>query len=273
MPVTDSQANAADNIVCATSYNVASTEIVSGLPPMEQVILLARYRTSFHHHAAERACQISDSTYDICCEYFKALDALKPGSDTDSLFDSEDEGPPPLEPISPSAPASLDAGELQLFNLRRNGHKLLVPANIAAALTDPTEPPSSGNANDGFDEDEDQDDTSDISSSASVDGGAAVVFPAHAFHVDGEVIERVWTEPYLPPHGSAMGEGYRHSLPENSGPVHELQILSLFGNREVKCNCADGKHAVYERHQEFAYVNRNGDVVIKKSQTLLLPLN
>ncbi|KAJ7717598.1 hypothetical protein B0H16DRAFT_1740548 [Mycena metata] len=256
---------------------MGTTEILSGLPALELATLLAGYRTSFHRYAAKRGCQISDSTYNACCDYFQALDTLRPsGSDTNSLFDSDDEIPP-LEPMSSSTPEPQPAEEVELFHIHRNGNRLFVPANMAAILTDATEPPSSSDANDRVDEDEEEDDTSDISmdvsSSASFHGGVTMVVPAHTFHVDGEAIERAWAEEYHPPPGSSMGEGYRHSPPENSGPVHDLEIISFFGTREVKCNCGDGKHAVYERHQQFAYVNRNGDLVVKKSQTLFLPLS
>ncbi|KAJ7021238.1 hypothetical protein C8F04DRAFT_1274007 [Mycena alexandri] len=267
-----------------TSYNVATTKVMRGLPAAEQATVLAEYKTSLHRAATERSCQYTATTYDICCQYYKNIDALEAHNralaqqdgDKDSIFsdsDSDDELPP-LEPRSPSTPGSTTAApdeEMQLFETVHEGRTLYVPANIAAMLTDAaTQPPHSGEEQ----SDALSDDTSEISSDVSEEDHAPFGFPAKVVGniTNGEAIERVWMEEYLPTNKEdGPGLGYRLSDP--SGPVHELQIISISGSRDVQCNCVDGKHTVYERHQQFAYVNKAGDVVVKKSQTLLLPLN
>ncbi|KAJ7029552.1 hypothetical protein C8F04DRAFT_1187575 [Mycena alexandri] len=270
--------------VRVTSYNVSITEVMQGLPPSEQAKILAEYRTSFHRHAAERSCQRYTATYDIACQYFKNIDTMKADiaahkntDDEDSIFsDSDDDGPPPLEPISPSTPGSTDGDVLDLVLTTYNGRTLYVPPNISAILSDGTQPPPSGSDANLLATDDSVDEGSAISTDVSEKEGAVINVPATVTNMvltDGEAIERAWLEEYLPPPGSGMPQGYCHSSPALTGPVHDLQIIGLYGVRNVLCDCADGKHTIYKRHQEFAYVDSSGDLVVKKSKMLLLPLN
>ncbi|KAJ7670943.1 hypothetical protein DFH06DRAFT_1125228 [Mycena polygramma] len=88
---------------------------------------------------------------------------------------------------------------------------------------------------------------------------------------DGEGVERMWAEGS--PLGSStrqMGEGYRRTTLYGTGDVHNLRIVSIHGVREVKCDCTDGLHTIYEHKHAFAFCGRDGDLIIKKGKTSLL---
>ncbi|KAJ7221984.1 hypothetical protein B0H12DRAFT_1234880 [Mycena haematopus] len=55
--------------------------------------------------------------------------------------------------------------------------------------------------------------------------------------------------------------------------VHKLSILTRKGIRKVECRCTDGKHSDFTAMHEDSYTDGNGDLVLKKYETFLLPLN
>ncbi|KAJ7197992.1 hypothetical protein GGX14DRAFT_573835 [Mycena pura] len=58
-----------------------------------------------------------------------------------------------------------------------------------------------------------------------------------------------------------------------SAEVHGLRIIGVHGTRDVQCDCTNRLHSVYARRDVFAFCDHEGNVVIKKLKTVLLPLN
>jgi hypothetical protein len=93
-------------------------------------------------------------------------------------------------------------------------------------------------------------------------------------YLDSPTLER--SEPGSFRHSEGGGEV--HDLNVGGRPSHQsrqlntTQIWSSRGVRNVKCDCTDGRHAVYERRVVYAFKDHNGDVVVKKSKMRLLAL-
>jgi len=55
--------------------------------------------------------------------------------------------------------------------------------------------------------------------------------------------------------------------------VNVAQIIGIHGVRNVSCDCVDGKHSSFERCRSYAFQDYEGNVVVKQSKAMLLPLN
>ncbi|KAJ7722527.1 hypothetical protein B0H16DRAFT_1737725 [Mycena metata] len=99
---------------------------------------------------------------------------------------------------------------------------------------------------------------------------------AYREHLDGEGMETVWAllnEVNRPEYPGAMGSAGRRDWAEDYPKTrHRLKILGRTGIRYVDCRCRDQKHSAYERRQAYAFPDGHGNIVIKKSQCLLLAL-
>ncbi|KAJ7829912.1 hypothetical protein B0H13DRAFT_1916202 [Mycena leptocephala] len=101
--------------VRALSYGVSSTTIVYGLPEEEKYNMLRAYRTRYHSdmtndwrkrpYSSRHDAPPSLMTYNLCCQYFKNIQALDVSEHTDSISGESDDMPP-LEPIAPSEPST-----------------------------------------------------------------------------------------------------------------------------------------------------------------------
>ncbi|KAJ7065915.1 hypothetical protein B0H15DRAFT_958488 [Mycena belliarum] len=90
----------------------------------------------------------------------------------------------------------------------------------------------------------------------------------------GEEPEQAWSN-MNPPASSTlkMGEGDRRNILDDGGDIHTLRIISFCdGVRDVKCDCQDGRHSAYERRRVYAFANEQGDVIVRKTKTMLLHL-
>ncbi|KAJ6448187.1 hypothetical protein C8R47DRAFT_1085072, partial [Mycena vitilis] len=116
---------------------------------------------------------------------------------------------------------------------------------------------------------------------------------------DGEGIERMWAwGPFQPSTGETdsapmasgarqMPSGMRHSAVGDDTPLrrdaaqdggeealpHKLKIVTMHGVRDVECSCKDGAHSAYQRRTSWAFIDRDGHLVVKSNKTMLLPLN
>ncbi|KAJ7024582.1 hypothetical protein C8F04DRAFT_1270122 [Mycena alexandri] len=95
-------------------------------------------------------------------------------------------------------------------------------------------------------------------------------------HLDGEGMETVWALlnevnrlEYPGATGSAGRQDWAEDYPKSR---HRLKILGRTGTRYVSCRCRNQKHSAYKRHQAYAFPDGHGNIVIKKSQCLLLAL-
>ncbi|KAJ7796571.1 hypothetical protein B0H13DRAFT_2392561 [Mycena leptocephala] len=242
------------------SYEVWTTTIIYGLPPSEQQRILKQYRGLFHEHAAKRTCQMADQvnlTYDLACQYYKNVHALDlRGTHTDSddsLFSDDNEGPPPLIPVSPST-----------------GGSILEPAAEALTDSDAAPNPSSGATIDPI---------SPWNAGRtlfwdSLGLGLSAATNSSTQRTDGEITERAWADLNPPNVVREMGPSLRASCVDGTATeVHKLEIINIHGIRNVECDCTDGLHSVYRYYVSHAFVDQDSDVVIKKSKTRLLPLN
>ncbi|KAJ7062989.1 hypothetical protein B0H15DRAFT_958744 [Mycena belliarum] len=215
------------------TYEVSTTSIIRGLPPVEQQRIVRSYRAKLFGGPHDPSCPDLLS-YDLSCQYLKNLDALEKGgphTDSDSELDvSDDSGPPPLLSATPSDVGSPVMG----------GERTGLPSADAPGAT------------------------------------PAGFIPASTLgRTDGEHIEREWARVFVPTPGLRMGEGYRsHYLYSDAPDAHDLRIVSLLhkSQEDVCCDCRDGRHSVYTRVHVYAFLDVNGDVVVKKAKTKLLPL-
>ncbi|KAJ7039473.1 hypothetical protein C8F04DRAFT_1254752 [Mycena alexandri] len=95
-------------------------------------------------------------------------------------------------------------------------------------------------------------------------------------HTDAESLKRVWSllnEVNRPQFPQLMGPRRRSSLSEAyQPPTHRLKIFTRTGVRHIRCRCTNGRHSSFERRQAYAFPDGNGNIVVKKSKSLLLPL-
>ncbi|KAK7031678.1 hypothetical protein R3P38DRAFT_3187396 [Favolaschia claudopus] len=71
------------------------------------------------------------------------------------------------------------------------------------------------------------------------------------------------------------GEGAPAATAEQATapPVHQVQLVNIYGTRMVQCGCVDGKHGELRRRQTYAFEASDGTVVIKKFRTMIVALN
>ncbi|KAJ6586792.1 hypothetical protein DFH09DRAFT_1074915 [Mycena vulgaris] len=256
------------------TYDVSTTTQIFGLPQEEQLKRLRAYHSDFHEKSHEEgslpatsqvvmpssATTSAISITGICIQW-KAT-----WFTTEHLIacrDSDDEGPPPLEPTTASEPLSptpavprvipdswgrrswgrtdgegIRAGLGLIKRLRKLGLQCTQNSRVILLCTSHCP--------------------------VVVDLELAFI-PASSLvrRTDGEGTEQAWAgrEPLAPT--LEMGEFFRHdTIEDDSGPLHSL-----------RCNCKDGGHSAYICRHTYTFTSADGTLVIKKSKTMLLPLN
>ncbi|KAJ7934589.1 hypothetical protein B0H13DRAFT_2305697 [Mycena leptocephala] len=240
------------------SYEVATTSIIYGLLPFEQERVLNSHRGLFHLEAAKNKCVFGVGTYNLCCQYYKnvqVLDTVGTHTDSeDSLFESDDEGMPPLLPVEPSEAGS-DAASPKAALAEPNTSNTALPASAEAPWA------TARNL---------------YWASLGINASATTDAPSSTPFTECEFSEHQWAEISLGV-TRGMAPGFCRSVDQETtaadAEVHQVRIISLRGVRDVECACQDGLHGVHRRRQTFAFRDTDGNVVIKKSKTLLLPLN
>ncbi|KAJ7664349.1 hypothetical protein DFH06DRAFT_1127794 [Mycena polygramma] len=226
----------------------------------EQQRLLRQYRARWQEQTDFAAPIIH---YELTCQYLKNVRAMQErGSHTDSDDDNadgdsiiSDDDVPPLVPVEPSDPGSPIDCE-----------------GPPPSQTPPSSPPPSSQGPAFFcracpSDGEGVERAWAMGSEAAHKPEEHGFVTASAFMRDGEPLEADWAS--VNPSFPVQAE-FRHS---GSAAVHDVQIISLQGTRDVKCDCDDGTHAVYTHRVSHAFLDADGHLVIKKSKTLLIPLN
>ncbi|KAJ7820052.1 hypothetical protein B0H13DRAFT_2378047 [Mycena leptocephala] len=294
------------------SYEVNTTAIVTGLPPYEQDQMLRAYRKTFHEEAAQATCQVAHNSYDLSCQFYKNLHAIQADFDTpeDSIFESDDEDMPPLLPATPSTgenspaadsfanaevasavPPSLPEDFNPPWATARNQYWASLGLGLSSISSPvPVATPAVGNmpqaegfvpasqiwgAGRGWNTEASVEQASTAPEPALTPG--IVLTNPNVGYTDGERIERTWANFKTAPESREMGPGSRRSALEGDGgtaDIHIFRILSLHGGvRDIECDCMDGQHAAFSWRTAYAFRDNDGNVVVKKSQTLLLPMN
>ncbi|KAJ7174315.1 hypothetical protein C8R46DRAFT_1214525 [Mycena filopes] len=243
------------------TYGMSSTTVIYGLPAAKRDEVLDRYRERYYKRQRHmlrlitnrrtrerrRAPSPNMQSYDLCCDYYWKVYTMQVAS-TDSLFDDDsddDSDMPSLESMAPSD----------------SGSPIIAATSLADAAADPPSP--SGEAYD---------------SSPFIpvsDIPAALPFPTNPFHpdanrnrndcpTDGEGVERV---------RSLLNQINRPQYElDHDERGHHITIISRNGPQNLCCRCHDGEHSRFERRQAFAFPDREGNIVVKKSKSLLLPV-
>ncbi|KAJ7678253.1 hypothetical protein DFH06DRAFT_1317031 [Mycena polygramma] len=262
------------------SYDVATTTVVYGLPAAEQQRVLASYRALWQ---AQTEHTLPIVEYDLSCQYWKNVRAMEQhgthtDSDDDSIFSSD--SVPPLMSVSPSS------SEAPPVENAAAAHESVGEASATDAQPDsaPATPAGEpvGDGQDG--------ERAPRRHGQWVWGGSAGEFVSAASllgirRTDGEGVERGWAHQSVDgepietrwanenPTWGTSGRQYGEYVRSGTSEVHDVRIINLQGVRDVKCDCDDGLHAVYSRRVAHAFIDADGHLVIKKSKTLLLPLN
>ncbi|KAJ7084883.1 hypothetical protein B0H15DRAFT_951368 [Mycena belliarum] len=229
--------DAPDPDVQAISYHVSTTTTITGLPPYEQTQLLRAYRTRFYQSVHTPTCQVAEvaraTDYGVFLSYDLCCQYYK---NLHALDTADSHSDPDWETGAPDDGDDDTVPALLPLTPSDSGDAVLPPAGIPPA---PAEP--------------------------ALRSGLE----------DGEHVERAWA--YMnPPSGSGrhMGAAFRRDQLDVDGNFHSLRIISLDeGVRDVLCDCADGEHSAYVRSRAYAFPDAIGNVVVKKSKTLLWPLN
>ncbi|KAK7017443.1 hypothetical protein R3P38DRAFT_3202001 [Favolaschia claudopus] len=74
------------------------------------------------------------------------------------------------------------------------------------------------------------------------------------------------------PAPGAPGPSFTSAPAVDSGP-HGLRLVSVFGWRDVRCACTDGKHGDHTRKEECAFPAHDGTLVVRTMRTEVIPLN
>ncbi|KAJ6455636.1 hypothetical protein C8R47DRAFT_1228133 [Mycena vitilis] len=238
-----------------------------------------------------------NTTYDITCQYLRNLHTMESrgthtDSDDDSMF-SVDPEIPPLDPVAPSCPGSpvpqaeAVPAEEGAVPLRASSPSAPVTGaddeavgDAASDAPDPELPPvpawhpwSSqeawrrgwdrlGEFNTVVGEKSERERVAALTAewtavpNLSVSGLTA-----------GEGVERMWAG--RSPVGTStrpMAEGFRRTTLDGTGHIHNLRIISVVGVREVKCDCTDGRHTIYEHEHSFAFRGRD-DYEVRRGET------
>ncbi|KAJ6450453.1 hypothetical protein C8R47DRAFT_1230270 [Mycena vitilis] len=237
------------------SYDVSTTTVLYGLTPKQQEEFLQVYRERWQTRP-EHTLPLNDSD-----------------SDEDSIF-SIDPDMPALASVSPStagSPMQCAPPPLPVV-----GALPPTPAGEAASLM-PTAAPE---IPDIVNKDRPAEDAAAPSAPPSVTGepGAAGFVCASTlprFRCDGEAVESTWGETAeWAGWGREFSPGARHSfVSSGSAEVHDVRIIGLRGVRDVKSDCDDGLYDVYAYRAAHAFIAVDGNLVIKKTKSLLFPLN
>ncbi|KAJ7689750.1 hypothetical protein B0H16DRAFT_1752808 [Mycena metata] len=300
-----------DPPITLLSFGESSTTIRYGLPPAHQQRLLADYRARFFKDQTRliRARNLlrprrerpmpNMELYDHCCEYYREVYTMqtasstalyaeaeaRAGSDIDSDSDSVVSSMPSLEVSGPSSPAPWPAVDPQALDAATDLATDTADTQAAADVPVIEETP---NEKESLQQGELQQGEryqnvdfpifipngyvpiAELTENLSID-------PAEQFtaFTDGEGIERVWSllNQVNRPDYTIMGPGRRQDmLKDYDPPRHRLKIHTRTGIRNVYCRCTNGKHSAFERRQLYAFPDGEGNIVIKKSKNLLLPL-
>ncbi|KAJ6503177.1 hypothetical protein C8R47DRAFT_1210453 [Mycena vitilis] len=289
------------------SYNVRTTHVITGLPHAHEQQVLSQYRSLFHEQEQEHERSVPsaqyapwtaygdlNTTYDITCQYLQNLHTMEvrgthtDSDDDDSIF-SVDPDMPPLDPAESSSPSAPDVPQPMepVAAAVDEGMPPLTSA-VPSRASSPSAPITAADGETAVD-----DGTPDPALPpvpawhpwSSQEAWRRCWDRLNDFHAvfgerelgpppgltDGEGVERMWAEGN--PFGDStrqMGEGFRRTTLEGTGDVHTLRIVSLRGVREVKCDCTDGRHTVYEHKHAFAFRGRDSDLIIKKGKTSLI---
>ncbi|KAJ7716210.1 hypothetical protein B0H16DRAFT_1801736 [Mycena metata] len=337
-----------DNVVVptaeATSYAVSSTTVLYNLPDAAKKTVLTGYRLRYLHenmrdfrsrpHAPDERPPHSFTTYDLCCQYFKNLQALhnsnqnqvavSPSTEDDNEEDDDNEDIPALTPMSPSSSEGAELPALEATEDDNNAE----PDDTADAKTDvfadapprlSQAPPVSADDATAAGVDGTDGDTwtvmrtqiatgilaarsgpvgerAEVTWCMNLEGEMVEQTRGAPEHMDGEPVETAWSrinpiwstgqelQPGEQNNAQDVPSGWtdvntrgpeRLIVPAGStvaprGPGHELRIIGVRGIREVLCHCRNGKHRGFERRRAYAFLDENGNVVIKKAKALLL---
>ncbi|KAJ6501535.1 hypothetical protein C8R47DRAFT_1067862 [Mycena vitilis] len=277
------------------SYNVRTTHVITGLPRAHEQQVLSQYRSLFHEQEQEHQLPVPsaqyapwtaygdlNTTYDITCQYLQNLHTMEVRADLSAFRDSDDDDSifsvdpemPPLDPVESSSPAAAAVDEsMPPLESAVPSRASSPSAPIAAAVEgdDGTPDPAlpSVPAWHPWSSQEAWRRCWDRLNEFHAVFGERELGPAGS--TDGEGVEHMWAEGNLLGDSTRqMAEGSRRTTLEGTGEVHVLRIVSWRGVREVKCDCTDGRHTIYEHKHAFAFRGRDGDLIIKKGKTSLI---
>ncbi|KAJ7752276.1 hypothetical protein B0H16DRAFT_1459873 [Mycena metata] len=293
------------------TYGVSSTSVTYGLPQAKQLELLQKHRAR-HYKTRARLLRAKAKArgnrherpvpnmgdYDLCCEYYREVYTMQAASsaslyeEASEYYDSESESGtstthssmPPLEPSAAASP--------------------VVEGQVLVADSPDASAPTAAGDTDGTSTAAGAADAATNASAPNLQKGERYVnmddllFPNGfipvaelpdnvrfsptsiprelGIHTDGESLERVWAllnEVNRPQYHDMMGRGRRHNVWEDyEPPAHRLKIFARTGARIVNCRCENGKHASFERRQAYAFPDGDGNIVVKRSKSLLLEL-
>ncbi|KAJ7034644.1 hypothetical protein C8F04DRAFT_1182923 [Mycena alexandri] len=296
-----------DPPILVFTYGVSSTTVTYGLPRAKQLELLQKHRAR-HYKARARLLRARAKArgnrhehpvpnmrdYDLCCEYYREVYTMQAASGASEYYASDSESEPGTSTTDPSMPPLDPVVE---------GQVLLADSPDASAFTaaDAADDASTaaGAAKGG--------DVVGAGTHASVPNLQKgerhvnvddLLFPNGfipvaelpdnirfsptsiprelSVHTDSGSLERVWSllnEVNRPQYHDMVGRGRRHNVWEDyEPPAHRLKIFARTGARIVNCRCENGKHTSFERRQAYAFSDGEGNIVAKKSKSLLLEL-
>ncbi|KAJ7020487.1 hypothetical protein C8F04DRAFT_1196588 [Mycena alexandri] len=242
------------------SYATASSKMVYGLPPREQQLLLAKYRSLWRKNAEP---WVSSLDYDLCCHYYKNVHATEAQNRPTRMAKTSSES---LMATASSPPTTRCRPWSQLprtppQNKARSNR--LRPRPFEHRFRPPPPKPSTGGPRWGLAGDRENVDVDAAFvrvSSESTDGVNPSNLPLSTGNplspgnlvppMDGVGIETAWSRRYDWAKTGAPLDGPVGKEP--SVDTHPLRIISL---------------------QAYAFVDHEGHIVIKKRKTLLIPLN
>ncbi|KAK7031324.1 hypothetical protein R3P38DRAFT_2773887 [Favolaschia claudopus] len=266
----------------ALTFDISSTTVVSGVPSKHKAHVLVqyyrRYMAGGHPDSPvlsgdeEKKARVIAS-YEIACQYFRnkyqeAEEAAEhansdDGHHTDSSDEEEEfEHPPPIfwfggHPYQP-------------------GQDELSYADGASGIVNEIDRMLG----------DDQEKGRDRATKAWASAGLPHVFSfaSAAGPVHGEPIERAWAEsappvPSMPSPPSTSAPAPSVATPGPAGTssasalTHPLRLVCIFGWRDVRCACKDGKHGDLKRNQTCAFNAHDGTMVVKSVSTEVVPLN
>ncbi|KAJ7079049.1 hypothetical protein C8R43DRAFT_1143318 [Mycena crocata] len=273
------------------SYNITTTTTITGLPDTHHYNILRRFRTNF----VQDGDHLTGIQYNLACQWYKNIHEVnrRPAPHTDSEDEDQDPPLPPLEDALDPLPDLLpmDASDETTEEGTRD-HVHVLGQAYERCPSCPQYPcfslPPSGwpsgvgfvpaSSLDGSERDCGQ--SSPVSQQPTPDPPRTdcerLEFGWALFGTnDAETAEQEWAAANLmPAPAPQMGPGYRRDRFDEDGPIHSLRIISLEnGTQDVQCDCRNGEHSAYTRSAAYAFTDEEGNVIIKKKKTRLIPLN
>ncbi|KAJ7734684.1 hypothetical protein B0H16DRAFT_1731744 [Mycena metata] len=269
------------------TYGESSTTITYGLPRQKQQELLAKHRTRAKARSNQERPLPNMSDYDLCCEYYREVYTMQTATsaalyvEASDYYSSDSESNTSVSlmpPLEPPVPASQYIGE----RAERYASTGTLLDTAADAADDGIGPPASQHIEKG-------------ERYANMD---TLLFAVNGYvpiaeipenlrfsptsiprelnvHTDAESLKRVWSllnEVNRPQFPEMRRARHRDMFEDYEPPSHPLKIFTRTGVRHVKCRCTDGKHTSFERRQAYAFPDGQGNIVVKKSKSLLLAL-